>query len=157
MKVEVGSVAPDFTLSDQNRAQVTLSALWADKNVLLVFYPFAFSQICEGEICQVRDELADYQNDAVAVVGVSVDSPFALKAWAVTQGFSFPLLSDFWPHGAVSTAYGVFNKVGGMADRGTFLIDRGGVVRFAEVVSPREARDQGAWKKAIAALGRDDH
>ena len=152
MTVEVGSVAPDFTLSDGNREQVTLSTLWQDRNVLLVFYPFAFSPICQGEICQVRDELADYQNDKVQVVGVSVDSPFTLKAWATAQGFTFPLLSDFWPHGAVSTAYGVFNEVGGIANRGTFLIDRNGVVRFAEVVSPREARDQTAWKKAIAAL-----
>lgn len=153
MTVEIGSVAPDFTLSDTNREQVTLSALWRGKSVLLVFYPFAFSQICEGEICQVRDELADYQNDKVQVVGVSVDSPFALRAWAAAQGFTFPLLSDFWPHGAVSASYGVFNEVGGMANRGTFLIDKGGVVRFAEAVSPRESRDQSAWKKAIAALG----
>jgi peroxiredoxin len=152
MTVEVGSIAPDFTLSDHNREPVTLSALWQEKNVLLVFYPFAFSHICEGEICQVRDELTDYQNDKVQVVGVSVDSPFSLKAWAAAQGFTFPLLSDFWPHGAVSTIYGVFNEVGGMANRGTFLIDRDGVVRFAEVVSPREARDQSEWKKAIASL-----
>jgi peroxiredoxin len=152
MTVDIGSVAPDFTLSDQDREQVTLSTLWPGKNVLLVFYPFAFSHICEGEICQVRDELADYQNEKIQVIGVSVDSPFTLKAWAAAQGFGFPLLADFWPHGAVSRAYGVFNEAGGMANRGTFLIDRSGVVRFAEVVSPREARDQSAWKKAIAAL-----
>ena len=152
MAVEVGSKAPDFTLNDLNREKVSLEALRSGKNVLLVFYPFAFSHICEGEICQVRDEIADYQNDKVQVIGVSADSPFALKAWAAAQGFTFPLLSDFWPHGAVAKAYGVFNEANGMAVRGTFLIDTTGVVRFAEVNGPGEARDQNAWKKAIAEL-----
>ncbi|MFD9893983.1 peroxiredoxin [Amycolatopsis sp. NPDC059027] len=152
MAVEAGSAAPDFALNDHNREQVTLSALWREKNVLLVFFPFAFSQICQGEMCQVRDELAGYGDEDVQVVGVSVDTPFSLKVWAEQQGFSFPLLSDFWPHGAVAKAYGVFNDVGGMANRGTFLIDTKGIVRFAEIVSPREARDQAEWKKAVAAL-----
>jgi mycoredoxin-dependent peroxiredoxin len=152
MAVETGSAAPDFTLVDHNREQVTLSSLWREKNVLLVFYPFAFSQICEGEICQVRDELAAYDDENVQVVGVSVDTPFSLKAWAEQQGFTFPLLSDFWPHGKVAKAYGVFNDIGGMANRGTFLIDTQGIVRFAEIASPRESRDQTEWKKAVAAL-----
>lgn len=152
MAVETGSAAPDFTLGDHNRDQVTLSTLWREKNVLLVFYPFAFSQICEGEICQVRDELAAYSDENVQVVGVSVDTPFSLKVWADQQGFGFPLLSDFWPHGEVAKAYGVFNDLGGMANRGTFLIDTQGIVRFAEIVSPRESRDQTEWKKAVAAL-----
>jgi len=152
MAVEAGSAAPDFTLPDTGRTPVTLSELWRDRPVLLVFYPFAFSHICEGEICQVRDELAGYTDENVQVVGVSVDTPFALKAWADRQGLTFPLLSDFWPHGAVAQSYGVFNDQGGMANRGTFLIDGTGTVRFAEVVSPREVRDQTRWKKAVAAL-----
>ncbi|WP_086847184.1 peroxiredoxin [Amycolatopsis kentuckyensis] len=152
MAVEAGSAAPDFTLPDTGRAPVTLSELWRARPVLLVFYPFAFSHICEGEICQVRDELAGYTDENVQVVGVSVDTPFTLKAWADRQGLTFPLLSDFWPHGAVAQSYGVFNDQGGMANRGTFLIDGTGTVRFAEVVSPREARDQTRWKKAVAAL-----
>ncbi|MBE8527723.1 peroxiredoxin [Amycolatopsis sp. H6(2020)] len=152
MAVEAGSAAPDFTLPDTGRTPVTLSELWRDRPVLLVFYPFAFSHICEGEICQVRDELAGYTDENVQVVGVSVDTPFTLKAWADRQGLTFPLLSDFWPHGAVAQSYGVFNEQGGMANRGTFLIDGTGTVRFAEVVSPREVRDQTRWKKAVAAL-----
>ncbi|MDX8146430.1 peroxiredoxin [Lentzea sp. BCCO 10_0061] len=152
MAVEVGSEAPDFTLNDYNKQRVTLSSFRGGKNVLLVFYPFAFSGTCQGELCQLRDELATYEDENVQVLGVSVDSPFALKAWANQEGYQFPLLSDFWPHGAVAQSYGVFNEAVGMALRGTFLIDTAGVVRFAEVNAPGEARDQDAWKKAVASL-----
>ena len=152
MAVEVGSKALDFTLNDYNREKVSLASFQGVKNVLLVFYPFAFSGICTGELCQVRDDLGDYQNDRVQVIGVSVDSPFALKAWAAKEGYEFPLVSDFWPHGEVAKAYGVFNESSGMANRGTFLIDKAGVVRFTEVNQPGEARDQESWKKAIASL-----
>jgi peroxiredoxin len=152
MAVEVGSEAPDFTLNDYNKQRVTLSSFRGSQAVLLVFYPFAFSGTCHGELCQLRDELATYEDENVQVLGVSVDSPFALKAWANQEGFQFPLLSDFWPHGAVAQSYGVFNEAVGMALRGTFLIDDSGVVRFAEVNAPGEARDQDAWKKAVASL-----
>ncbi|MCG8916866.1 peroxiredoxin [Actinokineospora sp. PR83] len=152
MAVEVGSKAPDFTLNDYNKQPVKLSDFRGGKNVLLVFYPFAFSGICQGELCQVRDELAEYTDSNVQVVGVSVDTPFSLKAWADQQGYTFPLLSDFWPHGEVAKAYGVFNEAAGLANRGTFLIDTEGTVRYAEVNQPGEARDQAAWKKAVAAL-----
>ncbi|GGM63877.1 peroxiredoxin [Longimycelium tulufanense] len=152
MPLEVGTEAPDFTLPDYNKQQVSLSGFRGEKNVLLVFYPFAFSGICQGELCQVRDEIGEFQNDDVQVLGVSVDTPFSLKAWAEQQGYTFPLLSDFWPHGEVARAYGVFNDKAGMANRGTFLVDKQGVVRFAELNQPGEARDQGAWKKALAAL-----
>ncbi|QRP44256.1 peroxiredoxin [Amycolatopsis sp. FDAARGOS 1241] len=152
MAVEVGSPAPDFTLNDYNKQPVTLSSFKGDKPVLLVFFPFAFSGTCTGELCQLRDEFADYDTKGVQVLGVSVDAVFSLKVWAEQQGYQFPLLSDFWPHGAVAQAYGVFNDKAGMALRGTFLIDTDGVVRFAEVNQPGEARDQSAWKKAIAEL-----
>jgi peroxiredoxin len=152
MAIEVGVKAPDFTLTDYNRQQVTLSSFEGEKNVLLVFYPFAFSGICTGELCQVRDELADYTNNDVQILGISVDSTFTLKAWANHEGYKFPLLSDFWPHGAVAQIYGVFNEKAGLANRGTFLVDKQGAVRFAETNQPGEARDQSAWKKAIATL-----
>ncbi|WP_033437251.1 peroxiredoxin [Saccharothrix sp. NRRL B-16314] len=150
--VAVGAEAPDFTLNDFNRQPVTLSSFRGSKHVLLVFYPFAFSGTCTGELCQVRDELAAYEDGNVQVIGVSVDTPFSLKAWASEQGYRFPLLSDFWPHGAVAQAYGVFNEKAGLANRGTFLIDTSGVVRYAEMNDPGEPRDQEAWKKAVAAL-----
>ncbi|MEU7789981.1 MULTISPECIES: peroxiredoxin [unclassified Amycolatopsis] len=152
MAVEVGSEAPDFTLNDYNKQPVQLSSFRGDKPVLVVFYPFAFSGICTGELCQLRDEFADYDGKGVQVLGVSVDTPFSLKAWAEKEGYQFPLLSDFWPHGEVARAYGVFNEQAGLAVRGTFLIDTSGVVRFAEVNAPGEARDQQGWKKAVAEL-----
>ena len=92
------------------------------------------------------------QSDDVQVLSVSIDSPFAHKVWAQREGFEFPLLSDFWPHGEVAQAYGVFNEEKGMANRGTFVIDKQGVVRFAEMNMPGEARDQGAWQKALSEL-----
>ncbi|HEX7303190.1 peroxiredoxin [Lentzea sp.] len=150
MAVAVGSEAPDFTLRDYNKQPVTLSSFRGVRSVLLVFYPFAFSGICRGELCQLRDELPAYEG--VEVLGVSVDTPYALKAWAQQEGYQFPLLSDFWPHGAVASSYGVFNSDSGMAVRGTFLVDVSGVVRFAEVNSPGEARDQSGWKRAVASL-----
>ncbi|WP_409182311.1 peroxiredoxin [Amycolatopsis sp. VS8301801F10] len=152
MAVEVGSQAPDFTLNDYNKQPVTLSQFKGDKPVLLVFYPFAFSGICTGELCQLRDEFGDYDGKGVQVLGVSVDTPFSLKAWAEQEGYQFPLLSDFWPHGEVAQKYGVFNDQAGLAVRGTFLIDTEGVVRFAEVNAPGEARDQSGWKKAVEEL-----
>ena len=152
MAPEVGMQAPDFTVRDQNNQQVTLSSFRGERNVLLVFYPFAFSGICTGELCAVRDDLAAFQNDDVQILPISVDHPFALKAWSQAQGFDFPLLSDFWPHGAVAKEYGVFNDAHGMAVRGTFLVDKEGIIRFAEVNGPGEARDQSGWRTAVAAL-----
>jgi peroxiredoxin len=152
MPVEVGQEAPDFSLRDQNGQTVELASFRGQKNVLVVFYPFAFSGICTGELCQVRDELPRFQNDQVQILAVSVDHPFALKAYAAKEGYEFPLLADFWPHGAVAQEYGVFNDIAGMANRGTFLVDKDGVVRFAEMNAPGEPRDQGAWQKAVDAL-----
>lgn len=152
MAPAVGSVAPDFTLKDNKGNEVTLSSFRGDKAVLVVFYPLAFSGICTGELCSVRDDLASFQNDDVQVLAVSVDHTFVLKAWAEAQNYDFPLLADFWPHGKVAKEYGVFNEDTGFALRGTFLVDTEGIVRFAEVNAPREARDQDGWRKAIAAL-----
>ena len=153
MAPEVGTEAPDFTLKDQNNQEVTLSSFRGRQSVLVVFYPFAFSPICTGELCIVRDDLSSYQNAEAQILAVSVDHAFTLKAYAEAQGYQFPLLSDFWPHGKVAQAYGVFNDKAGMALRGTFLVDVGGVIRFAEVNPPGQARDQSAWQRAIAALG----
>ena len=152
MTVEVGQQAPDFTLRDQNREEVTLSSFRDRTSVLLVFYPFAFSRICTGELCQVRDELPRFEQSGVQVLAVSVDSSHVLRAYAAQEGYRFPLLSDFWPHGEVARTYGVFNEISGMANRGTFLIDRAGIVRFAEVNQVGEKRDQSAWHEAMAQL-----
>ncbi|WP_027340988.1 peroxiredoxin [Hamadaea tsunoensis] len=148
----VGSVAPDFVLKDQNNQEVRLADFRGRKNVLLVFYPLAFTGTCQGELCLIRDNLNDFANESTQVLSISVDSPYAHKVWATEQGYEFPLLADFWPHGAVASAYGVFNPDRGFANRGTFVIDTDGIIRYAEMNLPGEARDQDAWRKALAAL-----
>jgi peroxiredoxin (alkyl hydroperoxide reductase subunit C) len=153
MPLAVGDIAPDFALKDQNNQDVRLADFHGRKAVLLVFYPLAFTGTCQGELTAIRDHLPDYQNDAVQVLTVSVDSAYSHKVWSLQQGFEFPLLADFWPHGGVASAYQVFDDTTGRANRGTFLIDREGVIRFAEELGPREARDQTAWQQALVALG----
>ena len=148
----VGTAAPDFTLRDQNQQPVSLSDYRGDKNVLLVFFPLAFTGICQGELDQLRDHLPDYENDDSVALTISVGPPPTHKIWATENGFLFPVLSDFWPHGAVSQAYGVFNDDAGVSNRGTFVVDRSGVIRFAEMKQPGEARDQRLWTDALASL-----
>lgn len=152
MPLEVGTTAPDFTLKDQDNQEVTLSSFRGSKNVLVVFYPLAFTGVCQGELCRVRDDLPKFQNDDTEILAISVGASPTHKIWAADQGYTFPLLSDFWPHGAVAKAYGVFNEDNGFANRGTFVIDKQGIVRFAEMNAPGEPRDQSAWEKALAAL-----
>ena len=149
---ETGSPAPDFTLKDQDGQDVSLSSMRGHSAALLVFFPFAFSNSCTGELCEIRDDLGAFSSAGVQVLGVSCDPVHSLRAWAAQERYDFPLLSDFWPHGEVAKAYGVFNESRGMAVRGTFLIDEGGVVRFAEVNGPGEPRDQNGWRTALSAL-----
>lgn len=151
MSVDVGDSAPDFTLKNADNTEVTLSSYRGTSPVLLVFYPFAFSGLCTGELSQLRDELSIYTDAGVEVMAISVDPTYSLKAYAEKEGYSFTLLSDFWPHGAVSQAYGVFNDKAGMAVRGTFLVDPDGTVAFTEVNGPGEPRDQAAWQRAVQA------
>jgi peroxiredoxin len=151
MTLSVGDAAPDFSLPDQDRQTVSLAELRGTP-VLLVFYPFAFSGICTGELCQLRDELTTYTDAGVTVLAISTDPAFSLKAFKAQEGYDFRLLSDFWPHGAVAQAYGVFNDVAGFANRGTFVVDRSGIIRFAEMKQPGEPRDQVVWTDALKAL-----
>jgi peroxiredoxin len=150
--IEVGTTAPDFTLKDQNNEEFTLSSFRGKQAVLIVFYPLAFTGICTGELCVVRDDMPSFQNDDVQVVTVSVDSVYSHKIFSEREGYEFPLLSDFWPHGGVAQAYGVFNETTGFANRGTFLVDKDGIVRFAEMNGPGEGRDADTWRQAIKAL-----
>ena len=152
MPVETGQAAPDFTLKDQDGNDVTLSSFRGQQSVVLVFYPFTFTGVCQGELCSLRDDLSEFEAVKAQVLAVSCDSRHAQKQWAEQQGFTFPVLSDFWPHGAVAKDYGVFNADRGMAVRGTFLVDKSGTLRFTEVNAPGEARDQQAWKQALAIL-----
>ena len=148
----VGTTAPDFTLRDQNQQPVTLSSYRGTRDVLLVFFPLAFTGICQGELDQLRDNLPEFENDDRVALAISVGPPPTHKIWALESGFMFPVLSDFWPHGQVSRAYGVFNEDAGYPNRGTFVVDRSGIIRFAEMKQPGEARDQRLWTHALAAL-----
>ena len=147
----VGGIAPDFELPNQFGEPVRLSS-FRGQNVVLVFYPFAFSGICTGELCEIRDNLAVFENTNAVVLAVSVDSKFSLRAYAGQEGYSFDLLADFWPHGGVATTYGVFDPETGMARRGTFIIDAAGKIRYS-VVNPRgQARDFSEYRAALAGL-----
>ncbi len=151
--IDVGALAPDFTLKDQNGRPVTLSAYQHVRDVLLVFFPLAFTGVCQRELDEIQSHLADYVNERTQTLAISVGPPPTHKVWTKQSGFTFPVLSDFWPHGAVAQAYGVFNGDAGFANRGTFVIDRTGVVRLAEMNGPGEPRDQAVWVDALAALG----
>ena len=152
MAVEIGDVAPDFELTDQHGRPVRLSAFRGKKNVVVVFYPLAFSGVCSGELCQMRDSFPEADREDVELLTVSVDAMFAHKAWAEAEGYEFGMLSDFWPHGAVAKSYGVFDEERGVAVRGTFIIDKDGVVRWKVVNPIMQARDLADYQKALAEL-----
>ena len=148
----VGDMAPDFTLRDQQGKRVSLSDFRGVKNVVVVFYPFAFSGICTGELCEIRDNLGDFESDDVQVLAISCDHMFTQRAWSDVEGYFFPMLSDYWPHGATAQAYGVFEESGGFSTRGTFLIDRSGLVRWTLVNGPSQKRDFGGYRDALHGL-----
>jgi mycoredoxin-dependent peroxiredoxin len=152
MAVEVGQEAPDFELNDQHGHPVRLSGFRGAKNVVLVFYPLAFSGVCSGELRAMRDEFPEVSRDDVELLTVSVDSTHTHRAWADKENFSFGLLSDFWPHGAVAKLYGVFDENRGVSARGTFIIDKSGVVRWKVVNPILQARDIADYQKALAEL-----
>jgi len=149
----VGDTAPDFTLPNEHGEPVTLSEIAATKPVVLVFVPAAFTATCTGEYCELRDNIELFEDRHVQVLGISTDPKSALRVWKEQEQFDFPLLSDFWPHGEVARAYGVFLEERGAAARGTFLIDGTLAVRAAFVNPPGQARPLGAYREALAALG----
>ena len=151
MPVQLGTVAPDFDLPDQHGQRRRLSQL-RGRNVLLVFFPLAFSGICTGELCELRDDLQAFDNEHTTTLAVPVDSPYANRVFADQEGLTFPLLSDFWPHGEVARLYEVFNRERGFADRGTFIIDRRGIVRYRTVHRTGEPRDPDVYRKVLAEL-----
>ena len=150
MSVEVGSQAPDFTLRNENGEEVTLSSL-RGQNVVLVFYPFAFSSLCTKELHDVTGLEQKFGDAHAQVFGVSVDSPFTLKAFRKQENLTPHLLSDFEPKGAVAQQYGAYLDGLGFATRATFVIDKDGKVAWKQVNSPGEARDQEQAVEALAA------
>jgi peroxiredoxin len=152
MAVDVGQEAPDFELKDQHGKSVRISSFRGGKNVVLVFYPLAFSGVCSGEMAAMRDEFPEASRDDVELLTVSVDSSFSHRAWSDQENFGFGLLSDFWPHGDVAKLYGVFDEDRGVSTRGTFIIDKSGVVRWKVVNPIPQARDIAEYQKALATL-----
>ncbi|GAB2475261.1 peroxiredoxin [Xylanimonas ulmi] len=151
MTLRPGDPAPDFTLPDTHGTPVHLADLRGEP-ALVVFFPFAFSGICTGELCELRDNIEEFESAGVRLLAISTDPVFALKAWQQQEGYGFDLLSDFWPHGQVARAYGVLDEERGHALRGSFLIDADGVVRWA-VVNPRgQRRDLEAYRTALAQI-----
>lgn len=171
--IPVGSQAPDFALKDNHGRTVRLSDLRTGpdpaagghgdegaegdgggdgRNVVLVFYPFAFTGVCTGELHALRDELPAFVNDDTQLLAVSTDSIHTLRVFAEQEDLEYPLLSDFWPHGETSRAYGIFDEEKGCALRGTFIIDKRGVVRWSVVNGLPDARDLDEYVKALAAL-----
>ncbi len=153
MTLQVGDSAPDFTLPGApGTDKVTLSDFRGEKNVVLLFFPFAFTGVCTAEMCSVRDSFASYEALDAEVLGISVDSPFAQAAWAKEQGINFPLLSDFNKETAAAygALYGDFIGFEGVAKRSAFVIDKEGKIRYAEVLE--KASDLPDFEAIHAAL-----
>ncbi|MBG6180193.1 peroxiredoxin [Arthrobacter sp. CAN_A1] len=147
----IGEPAPDFELANQFGEPVRLSDL-RGSSVALVFYPFAFSGVCTGELCELRDNLALFDDDGVRLLAVSVDSKYTLRAYAQDQGFTFDLLADFWPHGDVAARYGAFDTTRGYAERATYLIDAEGIIAAIFRTPLGEPRHLDDYRVALAAL-----
>jgi len=148
----VGTPAPDFLLRDQFGQDVSLSSYRGQKAVVIVFYPYAFSGVCTGEMAAIRDRLAEFMTFDTEVLAISCDPVYALRAFADQDGLNFPLLSDFWPHGEVTRAYGVFDEKKGCPERSSYVIDREGIVRWAVHNAKPEGRDLDEHLKQLHAL-----
>ena len=156
MSLQVGQQAPSFSLYDSEKNKVN-SADFAGKNLLVLFFPLAFTGVCTKELCGIRDNIAVYNNANAAVVGVSVDSIFSLDKFKQEQGINFPLLSDF--NKAASTAFGALYEVfpvfemEGVSKRAAFVVDKTGVIQYAEVcATPGDLPDFTAIQEVLARL-----
>lgn len=150
--VKVGDVAPDFTLRTGNREEWHLTDFRGKKNVVLAFVPFAFSGVCSTQLPSYEAELERFKDVDTEVVSISMDSGYALNAWAKSMGTSFPLLSDFYPQGKVVDLYGLRHQVG-MSNRALIVIDKEGVIRYIEVLdSPSDMPDNEDLFEALGKL-----
>lgn len=152
MSLIIGDQAPDFELSNQFGETVKLSDFRGIKPVVMVFYPLSFSGICTGELCELRDNFAKFENDDVELLAISVDSKYVQKQFAEHEGYKFSVLADFWPHGGVAKQYGVFLEENGFANRATFVINKDGDLVAKFVTAPGQARSLDEYDKALATL-----
>ncbi len=152
--LDVGTKAPDFSLPDQNRNPVSLGDLKGSK-ALVVFIPFPFTGTCEGELCMIRDNIGRLEELDAKVVVISCDTLPANRKWAEENGFGFPILSDFWPHGDVTRSFAAFNENVGAANRVTYVLDAEGVIHTAVATdSLGVAREFELYTEALASLDR---
>ncbi len=150
--LQIGERAPDFTLRDQFGQDVTLSGYRGEKAVALFFYPFAFSGVCTGEMSGIRDRLDEFLTFDTEVLALSCDPTYALRIFADQDGLNFPLLSDFWPHGEVARAFGVFDDEKGCAHRSSYIVDKAGLIRWSVHNDMPESRDLDEHLKQLQAL-----
>ncbi|MGI8523106.1 MAG: peroxiredoxin [Nocardioides sp.] len=150
--LDAGVSAPDFTLRDQFGQDVTLSSYRGRKAVALVFYPAAFSGVCTGEMAGIRDRLAEFMTFDSEVLAISCDPLYALRTFADSDGINFPLLSDFWPHGAVARAYGVFDQERGQALRSSYVVDKQGTISWSVHNPMADGRDLDEHLRQLVAV-----
>ena len=151
--LDVHAAAPDFELADQHGESVSLRGILDSGRVaLVVFLPFAFSGVCTGELQALKEQRDGLRNDRVETVLVSCDSIYSLRVFAEREQIDFSLLSDYWPHGEVASAYGVFAEDRGCALRGSFLVGTDGKIAWRVVNQIPYARDVGEYLRQIAAL-----
>lgn len=158
MALDIGVKAPDFSLRNQHGETIALSSFAGRKDVVVVFYPFAFSSVCTGELCELRDRIADVADDDTELLAVSCDHMFSQRAYADRDGYTFSLLSDHWPHGEVAKAYDIFDERAGCSGRATYVIDREGVVRWRVHNAIPDARSIDDYRAALREVraGRVD-
>ena len=155
MKIKKGNKAPLFTLFDSDKQEVSLETFHG-KNVLLLFFPLAFTGVCTKELCQMRDEIKEYEALNAQILGISIDSLFTLEKFKEHEGYNFPLLSDF--NKEVSQSYGALHEefafgMRGVSKRSAFLIDKKGVIQYAEVLeNPQELPNFIAIKEILNHL-----
>ncbi|GAB7191298.1 peroxiredoxin [Kineococcus sp. NUM-3379] len=150
----VGSAVPDVGLTDQHGQRLRWSELWQGQHALLVFYPFAFSPLCTGELDDLAAGIGGFDAHGVQLAGISCDPVPSLRAFSDARGYPFPLLSDFWPHGAAARAAGVFDAARGLALRGSLLVGPDGTVRWSLVQDTGRARPHEVHRAALGALAR---
>jgi peroxiredoxin (alkyl hydroperoxide reductase subunit C) len=150
---EIGQPAPDFTRSSTIGEPITLSQFRGVKPVVLVFIPFAFTGVCQGELCALHDDFSAFTSGGAQVLVVTTDPGPSQKMWSDQQGWTFPLLSDFWPHGEIAKTYGAFNEDRGCANRVTVVIDEQGTIvdRF-DTENLGTARPMERYEEAMAKL-----
>lgn len=150
--LQLGGPAPDFTLRDQFGQDVTLSSFSGSKAVVILFYPYAFSGVCTGEMAGIRERLDEFMTFDTEVLAISCDPVYSLRAFADAEGLNFPLLSDFWPHGRVAREFEVFDDAKGTPRRSSYVIDREGRLAWAVHNANPEGRDLDEHLAQLRAL-----